>query len=183
MKYTIRDGVERPFSARVNNGYKFLLPLLVILAGVLFFMLGPDRSPNKAKPLTLGIYTVKTPDQNGGNSSNNKSSDSNGPGGSVASGTLAISSQPSLSPASSISLGSSSTSSTIAPAVSPVVTGGMGGGGGDATPPTPSPTTISCVNQLTQTATVCFFPYQACTAPLAGLTGVKAIDGTCIVLN
>jgi hypothetical protein len=171
MKYTIRNGVVRPFSEHISDNARFILPLLIILAGVLFFMLGPRHAQSPQHPLTLGIYTVKTPNQNSGGSKT--SSDTSG-GPSSGSGAVALTGQ---SPVTPISLGTSSTtaSSTPSPAVSPVTTGGMGGGGG-GTP------VVTCDNSSGLLPITCL----ACAPALVVPVGQKVLlstDGSCSLLN
>jgi hypothetical protein len=182
MKYTIRSGVERPFLVHVKENFKYLIPLFVILAGVLSFLLIPHHGDG-SRSSALGIYTVKTPDKNSGDKKAGGSGTGNTtkPNGTPASGAT-LSTQSSL-PAVGGGLGggtggASGSIGSPTPTPTPVpVTGGTGGGGGTGT------TTVSCVNQLTQTATLCVFPYQTCTMPLSGIIGYKTIDGTCIVIN
>jgi hypothetical protein len=185
MKYTIQNGVERRFSERVNYNSHFIIPLLVILAGVAFYLLNPYHSSRPpSKPLTLGIYTVKTPDNtvanNSGNPNSSSSSGTPDLNGATQSGAL----NPQAEIASPVYAAPSEASSVIS----------LGGRGGDvpaadvAPPPAPAPASItpsvtSCVDKLTSTTMVCYFPYQACVVPLGDLTGVKTVDGSCIIIN
>jgi hypothetical protein len=182
VKYTIQQGVERAFSERFKGNLQILIPLLVVLAGVTTWALMPHGSHQK--PKTLGIYTIKTSDQ--ASSTSNNPNDKNNNGAS-AGGTSSASAPGTISPIRGRSASLGATSSTLGAAVSPVTgttTGGLGGGlGGGGTGGGGTPTTTQCINKLTGTQEVCLFPYQTCTVPLAGLTGAKTIDGTCIVIN
>src|SRR5665213_585659 len=115
MRYTIRAGVEHPYSALASDSSRFILPLIVILAGVLYFGLHSYQLHKPASPLTLGIYTVKTPDNSGSSLSGSNSS-----GNSSDPSLSGSANQTGINPAS-LSSGSSvgSASSTV---------GGMGGG-------------------------------------------------------
>lgn len=181
MKYTIQHGVERQFSERVNRNLHYLLPLLVILAGVTFFLLNLQNSGRKAPdPLTLGIYTINSPDENKDTTNNGNPASDNGAGGTPLPNPITT------SEANNLAAGNTG----FVAAALPV--GGRGGGDiqGSSSPTTtteitttPVPTTVSCVEKLTQTTLICVFPYQYCTPLLQSTTGVKTIDGTCIVIN
>jgi hypothetical protein len=190
MKYTIQRGVNHPFSERFSSNSRYLLPLLVILVGLLFFVINPYHTTKKPSPLTLGIYTVKSSTSNPGGSNNN---DSTGGNSDLSGSGQNANVNPQLGVVTPLSGGSAPAGTSPNPSAA---IGGMGGGlpdtgtgstGGSGTGgtggTTPSPTTVSCVNQLTQTATLCVFPYQTCTIPLSPVIGYKTVDGTCIVIN
>lgn len=198
MKYTIRGGVTHQLSERINDNLHFILPALIIVAGILFFLLNPGGPSRSAKPLTLGIYTVNTGNSskpsnstksdNSGNQNNGGSSntDLNGP-------TQGQTMNPQLGSASLLPPPAPSSSGLAAtpPSVSGT-SGGLGGGdlggtgGGTSTgvPPTPPPPpapTVVCTNTLSL-AQIC----TACTPPLTLMPGQKALlsaDGTCVAVN
>lgn len=180
MKYTIQHGVERQFSERVNSNLHFILPLLVILAGVTFFLMNAQNSDRKpTKPLTLGIYTINSPDENKKDNPGGNDTNSDGDNGTTnPPAPITVSELDTLAAA-----GNPNSASSALPV------GGRGGGdiqGETVTTPAVAPvvsTTVSCVEQLTQTTLVCVFPYQYCTIPLAPTLGVKTIDGTCVIIN
>ena len=170
MKYTIERGTERPLSDKISDNLRYLFPLVLILIGALYFGLHQNGNNHKVqKPLTLGIYTVNTTDDNSGNSnpsSSGNNSEANSEGTQLTPQTTIPSSQ--IAPSSP---GSAVNVTGLAPG---------GSGSGDAV----TNTTVSCVDKLTNTTLVCVFPYAACTPPLAPtLQGVKTVDGTCIIVN
>lgn len=198
MKYTIRNGVSSPLSERAKQNFRYLLPLLVILAGVLFLTLNPGTNGTKPKPLTLGIYTIKTPasPSNKGGGSTGSKSDNGGGGGSSAtspdlSGNMTASTVAPIAPASGLPGGAAPTSGGTA-----VLPGGMGGGGGGTTGSTggtggtgggtgntSAPTVVStCDNTGGISPLTC----SACTTATLIAIGSKALiysDGTCVVVN
>lgn len=117
MKYTIQGGVERPFLARFRSA-RFVLPLLVILAGLSAFAFGPARTKHPV-PLTLGIYTVQTPNGHSGSSGGGK-----GGSGGGNSSTTGAQAQP-LSQPSGLNQ-----STAITPATGAMTAGVVGGKGG-----------------------------------------------------
>jgi hypothetical protein len=115
MRYTIRAGVNHPFSERAGDNSRFILPLLVILAGVLFFVQNPYHIRKNVSPLTLGIYTVKTPGSGASGGGDNTGASGSSPN---LSGTTA---QSGLNPQA----GASAAPATAATGS----TAGLGGGG------------------------------------------------------
>jgi hypothetical protein len=197
MKYTIRGGVTHQLSERINDNLHFILPALIIVAGILFFLLNPGGPSRGAKPLTLGIYTVNTGSSkpNNPNKPNSSGSQSNsGSGSTNLSGlTQGQTMNPQLGSASLLPPPAPSSSGLAAtPPSASGTSGGLGGGdlsgtgGGTSTgvPPTPPPPpapTVVCTNTLSL-AQIC----TACTPPLTLMPGQKALlsaDGTCIAVN
>ena len=172
MRYTIRDGAERPFSGRAKENLRYLLPLLVILVGVLFFALSPNDNKNNQKPYTLGVYTVKSPNTPAGNNNSNNSSGNDG-----------SSSSPTTSPTALSVNTVSGLGSTDNSAPTPTVTvpvGGMGGGGDTGgSPPT---SVIACDN----TGGILPITCEACAPALVVPVGQKVLlssSGSCSLLN
>ena len=186
MRYTIQHGVEHQFSEHVNDNVRFILPLLVILAGVTFFLLNPyhfHKSP--AKPFTLGIYTVKTPDNNSKSTSN----DNNGSKNTGSSTNLSGSGQiATVNPQTTVSgMSAPAGTSSLGSSTSTLPTGGMGGGGSTPTPSVTPPAvttpvaTVVCTN-TSAVPIVC----TACTVPITLMAGQKALlssDGTCTAID
>lgn len=183
MKYTIQNGVEHRFSDRVSFNTRFILPLLVILAGVLFFVLNPYHFSKVApKPFTLGIYTVKTP--NGSSSDNNKNSTNGDNGSSNLNGSGQIST---INPQQGLAGTSMSSTSNF------VSTGGLGGGSAPTTTapsvtPSLSPivttsvATTGCTIGTVATPSVC----GTCTSPITLVGAQKSIlttTGECIAVD
>jgi hypothetical protein len=168
MRYTIQKGVERQFSERVKTNSRFILPLLVILAGVLFFSLNPYHSnKSPSKPLTLGIYTVKTP----------------GGGSDLSGGTGGSNLNPQLAAASPIFTAPAPNTSGTTGGGSGLPVGGSGGGGSTIQPTSPPTSTgsVVCTDLLTLSQ-VC----TICTPALLLQPGQKALlytDGTCTAIN
>jgi hypothetical protein len=178
MRYTVAGGAQKQWSDRFNSNLRYVLPLMLILAGTLYFGLHQNNNNHKVqKPLTLGIYTIKTPDKT---SPDSKPSDSNNNDSSSSTGGSILTPQSTI-PSSSIAMASPASASSI----TGIAPGGSGSGGsiqsGGTT--TVTSTTTSCIDSLTKTTLVCAFPYQTCTIPLTGVTGVKTVDGTCITIN
>lgn len=186
MKYTIQQGVERAFSERIKGNLQILIPLLVVLAGVTAWALMPHG--NHQKPQTLGIYTVKTPDQASATSNNSKDKNNKD---AAAGGTSSAATPGTISPIAGRSASLGARSGGLGGAVSPVTgttTGGLGGGlgggggtggGGVSTPPAP---TATCVNTGGITPLTC----TACTPPLLVPVGQKVLlynNGTCVLAN
>ena len=181
MKYTLQSGVEHPLLPKFTDNLRFKLPLVAILLLMVIFGLshhgGNQRSP---KPLTLGIYTVKTPDST--NSSPNGSTGGSGSGS--ASGGSTVLTGPTYQSLIGPPTSSSSTPSVTTPAVSsPVTTGGGGSGGtGGGSGGVSSPVgTVVCTG-ISSLPITC----ALCTNPVSLTTGQKAIlnsDGTCTVID
>ena len=182
MKYTIQHGVERQFSERVNSNLHFILPLLVILAGVTFFLVNAQNSDRKpTKPLTLGIYTINSPDENKKDNPNGNTTNPDGDNGAT-------------NPPALISV---SELDTLAAAGSPgavsnaLPVGGRGAGDvqGSVTPPpiavAPSPvTTIATIgcSDISATPLIC----AVCSSPISITVGQKvllAADGSCYAVD
>jgi len=202
MKYTIQKGVERPFLGRISDNARFLLPLLVILAGVLLFLLYPNNSSKRPnKPLTLGIYTVKTSDQKTSSKPGSNTTGNNGGNSDLSGSGQSPGINPQLggfSPVTAVAPPTSSSSYTTGGIVggmgggggtssTPITSTGSGGGsgGGTITPPPPPPPTstgsIVCTDLLTLSQ-VC----TACTPPLILQPGQKALlytNGSCVAVN
>jgi hypothetical protein len=182
MRYTMATGVERPLSSRFTDSYRFLLPLLLLLVLVIAVGLRHSSIRQPAKPLTLGIYTIKS----GHKSSGQPGGQSNGQGASAS-----VSAEPTLNnnfaataPASYLQGGSggglaSGNLQSAGGVTPPAPTGGMGGGGGSTGPV--STGTIVC-SDLLSAAQLC----TACTPPVTLVAGQKALlytDGSCVVIN
>lgn len=181
MRYTMQTGVQRPVLSRITGRYKYLIPLLLLLVFVGYAGLapsGPGRRPGK--PLTLGIYTIKSSD-NRGPAAANPSKDNHKPSGSTANSATMSPASPAIT--------------TPAPAYSATGTalqGGMGGGtsdGGDITLPggggSPSPpSTFPCTDISSGVTVTC--TYQTCAPPISLLGSQKAYlttTGTCVIVN
>lgn len=180
MKYTIQHGVERQFSERVNSNLHFILPLLVILAGVTFFLTNAQNGDHKpTKPLTLGIYTINSPDENkngnpnGSNAGSGGNSAANNPPAPIAAselGTLAGAGNTGTAAGLPVGgRGSGDIQNAVTPPSNPIT----------VTPP-PAPTVV-CTN-LTATPVLC----TACAPEFLLMAQKKAIlasDGTCYAVD
>lgn len=190
MKYTIRDGVEHPFSERASQSFRYILPLLVILTGVLVFALNQNHNSRQAKPVTLGIYSIKSSSKTGGGTSSAGSDNKTGGSGAAPD-----------SPAAADTMASSMAGQSVAPvslpgstSTSPVTgaTGGMGGGldgggttdsgGTPAIPPSAPTTTVTCDNTgglLPMTCGVCASDFMV---PV-GQKVLLSSSGSCTLIN
>jgi hypothetical protein len=112
MKYTIRGGVEHPFSERVSEHPRTSLTLALLLAAVLLWILLPSNARRFFNPSALGIFTIHSPDNN--STSSVKKNDANNPKGGHGKATA--------------KKGGSMSVVKVPPLLQPI--GGAGGGGG-----------------------------------------------------
>ncbi len=196
MRYTLRSGVERRFSNRFGSNFRFGLPLVLALLILTWAVLHSNNSRINHKPLTLGIYTIKSPNNSGSN--NSKSGNSNTSKNNkdtTASGSIpgASPTGTNFQPAATIGGGGSggSLSSTVGSVQGTTTTGGQGGGsgggtsgggGGTVTPPPPPTSTVTCNN----TGGVLPMTCTACAPPLLVPVGQKVLlysTGSCTLIN
>lgn len=175
MKYTLQSGVDRPISQKFTDNLRFVLPLLFIfLLVVALGITQRGRGGNSRKPLTLGIYTVKTPDPNQNGGSSNGGGNTNSPSSSSSAASLNTSSlSPVASGAVAPSDSSALTASTVPTTTTPPQT---------STPP--APLTFPCFDLSTGLNVTC--TYQACTPPVALIGSQKAyltVTDTCAIVN
>lgn len=183
MRYTLQNGVDHQYSEKFTDNLRYVLPLLVILAVVAYYGFTHVGSPKRAQnPLTLGIYTIKTPDSGSG------SGDSAGTN-TNANGAPSTDNSPLSSPAVSAASQSSSPSNLDLSAATSGLQGTIGGRGGGTLPsggsvqpgagdvqtsPIPTPSTTPVL------------PYVYCVPAIDIQTGGKrvlAADGSCVTVN
>lgn len=189
MKYTVQGGLQQSPLPRLVSRYKYLIPLLLLLIFVGYAGLttsGPGRGPSK--PLTLGIYTIKSSNDTGqaGAAGVNKphtSSPSGTGSGSTPPAATAISTPaPAYSATGTPLQGGMGGGDTLGGTGITVPTGGDTGGSGGSTGSPPP--TFSCLDAITNAVVTC--TYQACTPPVSLLGGQKAYlttTGTCVIIN
>lgn len=188
MKYTMQSGLQRPFLPRIISNYKYLIPLLMLLVFVGYAGLMPSGPTNHpGKPLTLGIYTIKSssasgPSSTAGANKPNSSAPSN-PGSSAPPETAAISTPAPAYSALGTALqgGMGGGGDTLGGITITVPSGGTGGSGSGT--PSPPPT-FSCLDAISNAVVTC--TYQTCTPPVSLLGGQKAYlttTGSCVIIN
>jgi len=177
MRYTFKSGVERRFSEKLKTSFRFILPLLAIFVLVVLLGISSNSPTPKKKPLTLGIYTIKSDDGgsasgNNSNSGNSSSQDTSTSHPAAMSTSLPDTSGLASSGSNLPSGGLGGVPSSPPSTGSTPPAGGLGGG----TVPTCS---------LNQIATYTCLVTQ-CTPNVTLNSGQKAIlglDGTCVVIN
>ncbi|MDB5160751.1 MAG: hypothetical protein JWO96_131 [Candidatus Saccharibacteria bacterium] len=190
MKYTLRSGVEHPFSEKFTDNRRFILPLLGLLVLIIFLgLLHAGKFRSGPRPLTLGIYTVKTPGSSSSDSGTGSTNNQGNPGGGSSMATSFPSDGTAANPQAATVLANATGSSTTPSSGTPVATGGMGGGSlpvvqGGGTPMVPPPIVSTPPPPPPPPAAV--LPYVLCSPALDLQTGGKrvlAADGTCITVN
>lgn len=191
MRYTMQSGVERPLLARIIDKYKLLVPLLLLLFFVGYVGLsGSSPGQKPAKPLTLGIYTIKSNGKSPNPSADKNNKSSNQPANApiiTASGesySMTTAAPVYAAPAANLQGGMGGGGSIGSIPIGGGSGGGTGGGSTGGTGGGTGSTTFPCVDITSGLTVTC--TYQACAPPLT-LTGSHkayvSTTGTCVVVN
>lgn len=80
MRYTVASGVQNQMSDKFSDSMRYILPLIAVFLAAIYLGLNQGNNLHKVqKPVTLGIYTIKSPDNSSGNSSNGTGNSSTNP--------------------------------------------------------------------------------------------------------